>query len=329
MDFNTFRRGGLFDPIMFDSGRSLAQSTGGFFGGFGDTIMNASSPADWEKIASQKMSQGDMEGAAAAMDRAKAMMQEYSAKADQRKLQRAALNQMHRDNDVALAESIGDQKAAALAKKVKAENRAKIDNIAKLAEKRMGSDIAAMIREIDDPAEAIKVVQAGIKDDKLVRESIVNPDTGDTERVVTNEKGEVVARIGVTKQAKKTSDSDTALESAKSALEAAREVLADKKGLEAWSGLSGSFPTLKPSTKAFEAKIDQLTGLLTLDNVDMLTGILSDSDMRLLANAASKLREGASLEHNEKEIKRIIEKLESGIANPLSNLSDEELLNAI
>ena len=106
---------------------------------------------------------------------------------------------------------------------------------------------------------------------------------------------------------------------AESLLTLANDVLNDKDGLAAYSGVSGMLPTTKPSTKSFEAKLNRLMGALTLENIDLLTGVLSDSDIKLLQNAATSVVEGGELGENEAEIKRIINALEAGLGRDVTD----------
>ena len=53
--------------------------------------------------------------------------------------------------------------------------------------------------------------------------------------------------------------------------------------------IQGRTPALTGTAAAVEAKIDQLVGFLTLDNLGRMSGVLSDSDIRILQNAASIL----------------------------------------
>ena len=113
-----------------------------------------------------------------------------------------------------------------------------------------------------------------------------------------------------------------------------KELLADDGGLDSYSGLSGSLPTVRPSTKSYEAKLARLLSALTLENTDQLSGVLSDADLLLLQNTASAVVKGGTVEHNRGELNRILKTLEAGISGNapvagtgLESKTDDELLS--
>ena len=58
-------------------------------------------------------------------------------------------------------------------------------------------------------------------------------------------------------------------------------------GMAGATGLDASLPSLRAATREFEADLKELTSLLTMANLGRLTGVLSNSDILLIANAAS------------------------------------------
>ena len=58
-------------------------------------------------------------------------------------------------------------------------------------------------------------------------------------------------------------------------------------GMAGATGLDASLPSLRAATREFEADLKELTSLLTMANLGRLTGVLSNSDILLIANSAS------------------------------------------
>lgn len=74
-----------------------------------------------------------------------------------------------------------------------------------------------------------------------------------------------------------------------------QKMLGNRGALENATGpISSMLPTLRPETADFEANLKELENLLTLGNLNRMTGVLSESDIRILANAASGLSTEAS-----------------------------------
>lgn len=65
----------------------------------------------------------------------------------------------------------------------------------------------------------------------------------------------------------------------------------------------------KTATEDFDAKLDQLKSILTLDNMDLMTGVLSESDIKILASAATALNVKGSREAFDAELNVILGKL--------------------
>ncbi len=78
--------------------------------------------------------------------------------------------------------------------------------------------------------------------------------------------------------------------------------------------LSNRLPTLKGGTADFETYFNNLKSLLTLDNMKLMKGVLSDSDMKVITSAAApldlKMSEGAF----RRELNKIKTTVESALA---------------
>lgn len=91
----------------------------------------------------------------------------------------------------------------------------------------------------------------------------------------------------------------------------ASELLNDSSLSNAVGPISSRIPTVRGSTADFEAKVNTLKSLLTLDNIGLLKGVLSDSDMKLLTSAATSLGTGMSEDGFKSELQNIINKVGS------------------
>lgn len=79
-----------------------------------------------------------------------------------------------------------------------------------------------------------------------------------------------------------------------------------------WGMASG----LQPGRSTFEAKVNTLKSNLTLDNLKLLKGAMSDKDLAFLNSIASSLETNMREEDFDKELDRIITKLETAGGSP-------------
>lgn len=91
-------------------------------------------------------------------------------------------------------------------------------------------------------------------------------------------------------------------------------LLANESGLARATGpVSARIPTLRQDASDFKADLEEFQNLLTMANLGRMTGVLSESDIRLIASASSGISETASEERMREKISaiqtRIIPKL--------------------
>lgn len=93
----------------------------------------------------------------------------------------------------------------------------------------------------------------------------------------------------------------------------AQELL-NHPGRERASGFSSVFPSAPGGdARDFEIKLERLTSLMTLDNLGLMKGVLTDKDVQILRTAAAGLDVGQSEEALEGELNRIIKKIDKGL----------------
>ncbi|MEL7413687.1 MAG: hypothetical protein AAGJ90_19780, partial [Pseudomonadota bacterium] len=98
--------------------------------------------------------------------------------------------------------------------------------------------------------------------------------------------------------------------------------------LDSVTGYSANFPTLQPSSQDVINTAKNLQNILTLDNMGIMKGVLTDKDMEVIANAASGLNISESgIKGSTEEVKnqlRIIKrKLESKLNGYRPGYADE------
>ena len=77
--------------------------------------------------------------------------------------------------------------------------------------------------------------------------------------------------------------------------ELAAKLLGNESGLAGATGpISSLIPSFRQGTVDFEADIAEMKDLLTMTNLGRMTGVLSETDIKLIANAASGVNERAS-----------------------------------
>ena len=100
----------------------------------------------------------------------------------------------------------------------------------------------------------------------------------------------------------------------------AQGLLQDKNLGAAVGPISKRFPTLRGGTANFEAGVTRLKSLLTLDNLGIMKGVLSDTDIKILSSAATALDFGMSEQGFRKELQRIIDKIKIGTAETIEKI---------
>jgi len=100
----------------------------------------------------------------------------------------------------------------------------------------------------------------------------------------------------------------------------AEELITTRGGSAAIGFGTGKFFGLDPiagtSRADFEAKATRLSNLLTLDNLKLMSGVLTDRDIQLLATAGSNLSNfDMSQKQYVAEINRVIENMDRTISN--------------
>lgn len=131
----------------------------------------------------------------------------------------------------------------------------------------------------------------------------------------------------------------TKVETAQDTIGTIDEILADDS-LGEMVGLSSAFPTIPGGGVAdLEAKVEQFRNQLTLENLDKMTGVLTDRDIQVLASAASGLETNMSEKAFKAQLNKIKNTLNRGINKNKSKLktiepqkqqdtlSDEDLIN--
>jgi len=119
-------------------------------------------------------------------------------------------------------------------------------------------------------------------------------------------------------KAAKEAESTKKVQSANNALRLVRE-LNSPDSLDRLSGISGKLPSVAGSkASADEAKLQQLQSLLTLENLSMLSGVLTDKDMEILRSAATSLQPGMNKDLMRQELVRIESMLNDRIGSAVA-----------
>ena len=135
------------------------------------------------------------------------------------------------------------------------------------------------------------------------------------------------------KKAEKADELSGEVENANMTIELADNLLSNDDYLNAVAGVSGVLPSIPGTTKK-DAMVafDQLKNSLTLDNLSKMSGVLSDSDIKILRSAGAGMEEGMSkpaLERRLKQIKKILSgkktSIEKKIGKLTTKLEDNEI----
>lgn len=88
--------------------------------------------------------------------------------------------------------------------------------------------------------------------------------------------------------------------------------------------ISSKITTLRGSTSDFESYFNNLKSLLTLDNLGLMKGVLSDKDIEILKNAGTALNLGMS----EKTFKQELQKIKEKVSATLSQSQNGNIVTA-
>lgn len=106
---------------------------------------------------------------------------------------------------------------------------------------------------------------------------------------------EAAAATGQAKVTEQQTREDMVKSEAGRILQLTQNLIGNEEGLAGATGpFSSMMPSFKEKTVDFEANIKELQDLLTMSNLGRMTGVLSESDIKLIANAASGLNMRAS-----------------------------------
>ncbi len=93
------------------------------------------------------------------------------------------------------------------------------------------------------------------------------------------------------------------------------KALKSKDLKRAYGSLESKLPTIRQDTADIEADVERLSDLLTLENLGLMKGVLTDRDVQILASAASNIGKFKISEQKAyEELDRIISTLETAFA---------------
>lgn len=91
-------------------------------------------------------------------------------------------------------------------------------------------------------------------------------------------------------------DLTSAIGKGRELLDAIDRITGNEDVVDALTGLRGRMPTVLPSGVDADALFEQMTGLLTIENLGIMKGVLSDSDIKMIKAASSGLKPGMKKE---------------------------------
>ena len=92
---------------------------------------------------------------------------------------------------------------------------------------------------------------------------------------------------------------------AKQNKQAVSELLNNEDYMDSLSGYTGRIPAITTTGVEAEAYLDNIKNSMTIENLSVMSGPLTDKDIQVIASASSRLREGMSKTALEKELKTI------------------------
>lgn len=120
---------------------------------------------------------------------------------------------------------------------------------------------------------------------------------------------------------------EKALKIKRTALELVNDLLADESGtLSQFGAIDSRTPNVTQSANTASARLEQLSDILTAENLGMMSGVLSETDLKVIANIAGgglnrKLGDKVALK-NLKKLKKMFES-ESSLSSKESDIDSE------
>lgn len=93
---------------------------------------------------------------------------------------------------------------------------------------------------------------------------------------------------------KKAQDLTSSIAASSELVSSIDDILNNPQYIEDLSGISGKLPTVMPSGTDADVAFDNLVNQLTLDNLGLMSGVLTDRDIAVLRSAAAGLEKGMS-----------------------------------
>lgn len=112
------------------------------------------------------------------------------------------------------------------------------------------------------------------------------------------------AELNRTKKDKATS-MRTSIQNSESLVSAIDNLIMNDDYIDTLTGFSGKVPTVLPSSTDADVAFDNVQNILTLDNLSLMSGVLTDRDIAVLRSAASGVEKGMTKDAFLKQMKKI------------------------
>ena len=166
-----------------------------------------------------------------------------------------------------------------------------------------------------DPKDKFKAQELRIKEDTLELRRLENESRRDEQKLEreTNELKRDELKIKIEERKTKMEekkrdfeiDAKAKIRESGSLSQSIDDFLGNKKYLSAMTGWRGRTPAVTTTGLEAEAYFDQIKNNLTLENLDKMSGVLSETDIKILSGAASALNAGMSAAAMRKEMTKI------------------------
>jgi len=209
-------------------------------------------------------------------------------------------------NVVALGSTFDPKKGAWVLSTSPAVEGVTILNSGETPEQRKAREIATNKQKAMDAAD-IKartepIIVSSTTTAKLNAEANANPEERETKRLEFQQKKE-----------QREADISAAVAKGEDLIAIIDKISNTPGMVDALTGLRGRFPALTTAGVDSDAAFNQLNGLLTLENMGVMKGVLSDSDMKIIKAASSGLVPGMSKGEFMGRIRTIRAKVETAL----------------
>lgn len=126
-----------------------------------------------------------------------------------------------------------------------------------------------------------------------------------------------------TAKAEKVKDISAAANNSQQLISNIDQILNNEDYIDTLTGVTGVIPTVMPSSRDADVVFDQLVNSLTLDNLGLMSGVLTDRDIQVLRSAAAGIEKGMTKDKFVSQLRSIKNRVASKLKTAQKSIKDD------